>query len=274
MKSYRGDQGYSGEVDCRPTDSEVIKTRRRARKSSAGFGTTQLLIGAEGTLRMVTEAVSEIFNFAVGIPQDGPSETASSPSSRADTARETAEIVNRIAGTYGGTGCTLGSSHKDSGVLWQDRKNALWSSGHSWDARVEHGRLVTVLSAMKTRQVASFLPVYRISSMVRRNLEAHGIPFTRSSGTSETSSTSSVSHTGNLQAPSSAYVACLQPLAPICERRPLSRTHHGPYQRYSGCPRLQRAASPHPPVASAPSPGFCNALLSHARPNQPAIALA
>lgn len=34
---------------------EVIKTRRRARKSSAGFDATKLFIGAEGTLGIVTE---------------------------------------------------------------------------------------------------------------------------------------------------------------------------------------------------------------------------
>lgn len=34
---------------------EVIKTRQRARKSSAGFDVTKLFIGAEGTLGIVTE---------------------------------------------------------------------------------------------------------------------------------------------------------------------------------------------------------------------------
>jgi D-lactate dehydrogenase (cytochrome) len=36
-------------------NAEVIKTRRRARKSAAGFDTTKLFIGAEGSLGIVTE---------------------------------------------------------------------------------------------------------------------------------------------------------------------------------------------------------------------------
>jgi D-lactate dehydrogenase (cytochrome) len=36
-------------------NGEVIKTRRRSRKTSAGFDTTKLFIGAEGTLGIVTE---------------------------------------------------------------------------------------------------------------------------------------------------------------------------------------------------------------------------
>lgn len=39
-------------------DGDVIKTRRRARKSSTGFDTTKLFIGAEGTLGIVTEGKS------------------------------------------------------------------------------------------------------------------------------------------------------------------------------------------------------------------------
>lgn len=36
-------------------NGEVIKTRRRAHKSSAGFDVTKLFVGAEGTLGIVTE---------------------------------------------------------------------------------------------------------------------------------------------------------------------------------------------------------------------------
>ena len=36
-------------------NGEIIKTRSRARKSAAGFDTTKLFIGAEGTLGVVTE---------------------------------------------------------------------------------------------------------------------------------------------------------------------------------------------------------------------------
>lgn len=46
---------------------EVIKTRRRARKSSAGFDTTKLFIGAEGTLGIITEGMSR-FHVMIHYP--------------------------------------------------------------------------------------------------------------------------------------------------------------------------------------------------------------
>lgn len=43
-------------------NGDVIKTRRRARKSSAGFDTTKLFIGAEGTLGIVTEGITRFIH--------------------------------------------------------------------------------------------------------------------------------------------------------------------------------------------------------------------
>ena len=40
-------------------NGKVIKTRRRARKSSAGIDMTKLFIGAEGTLGIVTEGLTD-----------------------------------------------------------------------------------------------------------------------------------------------------------------------------------------------------------------------
>jgi len=47
-------------------NGEIIKTRQRSRKSSAGFDTTKLFIGAEGTLGIITEGMfSPSFSLAL-----------------------------------------------------------------------------------------------------------------------------------------------------------------------------------------------------------------
>lgn len=52
----RTDNLYHPQTVVLPS-GEVIKTRQRARKSSAGFDVTKLFIGAEGTLGIVTEGL-------------------------------------------------------------------------------------------------------------------------------------------------------------------------------------------------------------------------
>lgn len=41
--------------------------------------------------------------------------------------KETADVVKKIAEKYGGTGFELAKTDKEATLLWQDRKNALYS---------------------------------------------------------------------------------------------------------------------------------------------------
>ena len=47
------------------SDGTIVKTGSRARKSSAGYDLTRLLIGSEGTLAVITEATLKLH----GIPK-------------------------------------------------------------------------------------------------------------------------------------------------------------------------------------------------------------
>jgi D-lactate dehydrogenase (cytochrome) len=70
-------------------DGSVIKTRRRPRKSSAGYNLTSLFVGSEGTLGMVTEITLKL---AV-IPEETSVAVVTFPTIR-DVAR-TASMVMR-----------------------------------------------------------------------------------------------------------------------------------------------------------------------------------
>ena len=71
--SLRAVPEFAGEIMCISQtvvlpNGEIVKTRRRARKSSAGFDTTKLFIGAEGTLGIITEGASLFFSLVVYVP--------------------------------------------------------------------------------------------------------------------------------------------------------------------------------------------------------------
>ena len=76
-------------------DGRVIRTSRRARKSSAGYDLTRLFIGSEGTLGVITEITLRLY----GIPAAISSATCSFPSVKdaVDTVIETIQSGIPIA---------------------------------------------------------------------------------------------------------------------------------------------------------------------------------
>lgn len=76
-------------------DGKIVKTARRARKSSAGYDLTRLFVGAEGTLGIVTEITLRLY----GIPEAMSAATCQFPSMKAacDTVIETIQSGLGIA---------------------------------------------------------------------------------------------------------------------------------------------------------------------------------
>ncbi|KAK4246007.1 hypothetical protein C7999DRAFT_15844 [Corynascus novoguineensis] len=73
-------------------DGTVIKTRRRPRKTSAGYNLTSLFVGAEGTLGIVTEVTLKL----APIPEDTDVAVAAFPTIRAAAAAAAALIRSGI----------------------------------------------------------------------------------------------------------------------------------------------------------------------------------
>jgi D-lactate dehydrogenase (cytochrome) len=74
---------------------EIIKTGTRARKSSAGYDLTRLLVGSEGTLGIITEVTSRLY----GLSESISAAIVNFPSVRSavDTAIETIQMGIPIA---------------------------------------------------------------------------------------------------------------------------------------------------------------------------------
>ncbi|KAJ5118888.1 FAD-binding type 2 [Penicillium atrosanguineum] len=71
-------------------DGRVIKTRRRPRKTSAGYNLTGLFVGSEGTLGIVTEATLKL----TGIPEDTRVGVVAFPSIR-DAASTAMQLIKK-----------------------------------------------------------------------------------------------------------------------------------------------------------------------------------
>ncbi|KAI9443653.1 hypothetical protein H4582DRAFT_2072658 [Lactarius indigo] len=138
---------------------EVIKTRRRSRKSSAGFDTTKLFVGAEGTLGIVTEvtirlapvipttvatarfpdvrkaseAVIEILNTGIGIQCIELVDAAFMRMTMAtgNPARKYDIADHLFFKLQGATPAALAEavdvSEEEAAAMWTDRKNAHYS---------------------------------------------------------------------------------------------------------------------------------------------------
>ncbi|KAF9223160.1 hypothetical protein BS17DRAFT_706892 [Gyrodon lividus] len=143
--------------------SEVIKTRQRARKSSAGFDLTKLFIGAEGTLGIVTEAtlrLAPLLPTRVAVAQFPDIRLATNAvcdvvdelaikvlntfgtSANAwpekatlffkfqgseDVIRDSSRFVQSSISKHGATNYRLASDEQEGELIWQDRRNALFA---------------------------------------------------------------------------------------------------------------------------------------------------
>ncbi|TEB08670.1 FAD-linked oxidase-like protein [Coprinellus micaceus] len=114
-------------------DGSVVKTRSRARKSSAGFDTTKLFIGAEGTLGIVTEA--PVVPTKVAMAQFPSVQHANASSYLTTTiqgdttmVKETAKTVKDLSKKHGSTSFAFAASDAEADEMWTNRKYALMST--------------------------------------------------------------------------------------------------------------------------------------------------
>ncbi|KAG8968558.1 hypothetical protein FRC03_006958 [Tulasnella sp. 419] len=196
-------------------NGEVIKTRSRARKSSAGFDVTKLFIGAEGTLGIITEATIRLTplqptSVAVAafpnVKQAASAVYEALNSTAGDSLqcielvddhfmaatnkfgqskrkylekdslfikfqgsptqiKENAKTVERIIKKHGGLNFELARNEQEATDLWQDRKNALWTS-------------LAIIPGSKGWSTDVCVPVSRLPDLVyetKKDLQEHGI---------------------------------------------------------------------------------------------------
>ncbi|KAL7416519.1 hypothetical protein BDY24DRAFT_406069 [Mrakia frigida] len=127
---------------------QVLKTRSRARKSSAGPDLTKVFIGAEGTLGVITEVavrlapllptrvgmvgfpgVKQAVEAVVEILGEGVVDTIFFKFQGSDVLiAESAKTVETIIKRHGGDALQLATTEKESELLWGARRGALFAS--------------------------------------------------------------------------------------------------------------------------------------------------
>jgi D-lactate dehydrogenase (cytochrome) len=178
-------------------DGRVIRTARRARKSSAGYDLTRLFVGSEGTLGVITEVTAApaghpvetvITVMQTGIPVariellDEDQMEACIKYSKLEglapiptlflefhgteaAVKEQAEGVEAIAGEFGATGFAWATDAESRTKLWQARHDAYWAAvnlkpahrGITTDVCVPISRLAEAVVGAKETAKASGL---------------------------------------------------------------------------------------------------------------------
>ncbi|KAJ3467156.1 hypothetical protein MRS44_004720 [Fusarium solani] len=171
------------------SDGRIIKTRRRPRKSSAGYNLNGLFVGSEGTLGLVTEAtlklavIPEEYSVATGIPVAAmeimddvqmrvinlggatkPRIWKESPtlffkfSGTKEGVRDNITRVRKITAANKGGDFEFARDEREQKLLWSARKESLWSmlslrkSGQdvwSTDVAVPFSRLADIIEVSK-----------------------------------------------------------------------------------------------------------------------------
>jgi D-lactate dehydrogenase (cytochrome) len=126
-------------------DGRVIRTSKRARKSSAGYDLTRLFVGSEGTLGVITEITVRLY----GIPAATSSATCSFPSVKdaVDTVIQTIQSGIPVARIELADDVQMDAINKYS-KLSQPVAPTLWLEFHGTEASVaEQAEMVQALAA-------------------------------------------------------------------------------------------------------------------------------
>ncbi|KAA8576998.1 hypothetical protein EYC84_007018 [Monilinia fructicola] len=111
-------------------DGTVIKTRRRPRKTSAGYNLTSLFVGAEGTLGLITEITLKLAvvpDATSGRMWEEQTTLFFKFSGTEQAIKDHIQRVQIIAKQWKGGEFRFAQTEKDKEVLWSARKEALFA---------------------------------------------------------------------------------------------------------------------------------------------------